>query len=468
MFGLAIDRDAKRGLVPQITSQLREAILIGKIKGGQQLPPTRTLAKEIKVARNVIIQVYEQLIAEGYLESRVGAGTFALELSNRRVDIGYKRLSHLSFAQSSSNLPDLVQFNPGTPDLKMFPRQKWAKHLREVTLDANENAFAYGPVEGEWELRCAVADYLFRTKDIDCRPEQVMIVSGTAQGTDLMAGLFREQSDGVIVEDPSDGFTHQIFSRQGFRIHPIPVDNHGMKTQELTKYPKVGLIYVVPSHQFPIGGVLPIGRRLELLEYAQKNDAYILEDDYDGEIRHRGEPIQSLRHLAPDRVVYMGTFSKIFIPGIRLGFLILPELLMDRLCDLKKRLNIRTSSLKQLAMARFIMDKSLERHVFKMKKIYAERRRYLINLLETNFGEDLLVSGESAGLHVLLTFRDCTFSPEDFKRFWRYGVEVDGVEDYALEKGLHRNQLVLGYGNVDIDQIDKGIKQLYQAIKEMF
>jgi GntR family transcriptional regulator/MocR family aminotransferase len=223
---------------------------------------------------------------------------------------------------------------------------------------------------------------------------------------------------------------------------------------------------VVPSHQFPLGGVLPIQRRLQLLRYAGGKGALVIEDDYDSEFRYRGEPVQSLRHLAPDLVVSLGSFSKILAPGLRLGFMIVPDRLRERVCRLKEDLNMRTPPLEQLALARFIADRALDRHVFKMKRIYQRKRACLIEALGRAFGDRVRIRGDDAGLHLLLEFVDRSFRQADLERLAERGVKVEWVEDYACRKGLHRNRLVLGYGGLQTDRIRAGVLRLKAAIDE--
>ena len=467
MLGLHLDRAAGLSLPQQLSLGLRERILQGKLAHGEALPPTRVLAKELAVARNVVVQAYEQLLAEGYLASRVGSGTFVADLV---LPLAGRPAAPAATPRMSTPAPAApkaaISFNPGLPDLGRFPRRRWAKTLKEVCVDARPGAYGYGPVQGERSLREALAAYLWRSKGIECHAEQVVIVSGAAQGVDLLAHLWHRAGT-VVLEDPGYDHVRQVFEHNGFRLAPVPVDRRGLRTDALPVRGPCTCIYVVPSHQFPLGGVLPIQRRLALLQYARKRGALIIEDDYDSEFRYHGEPIQSLRHLAPDLVAYLGTFSKIFSPGLRLGFVIPPDHLRERICRLKEELNIRTPPLEQLALARFIDERLLDRHVFKMKRIYQGKRRCLIEALGRAFGERIRIVGEDAGLHLLVEFASHRFRQADLARFAERGVKVDWVEDYACRKGFHRNQLVLGYGGLEPRQIEAGVLRLKAAVEEL-
>lgn len=459
IYGLYLDKNSSQSLAGQLTAQLREAIFDGRLKCGERLPPTRVLAEELHTARNIIIQTYEQLLAEGYLESRVGSGTYVADLALQsyirpKTDQSSSKIDRFIPSLQTKNP---IYFNSGTPDLSLFPRQAWAKLLKEISLDAPDEIWGYGPIVGEPALRRAVADYLYRSKGLECSLDQIVITSGIAQGVDLTAHLLYRSGCAVVEEDPCDCFTRHIFTKNGYRIDPVPVDGDGMRTEYLPDDADVRVIYAVPSHQFPIGGILPIRRRLDLIAYTRDMEAYIIEDDYDSEFRFAGEPIQPLYQLAPDRVIYMGTFSKTFSPGIRLGFMILPEALKDGTRLLKDQLNLRTPSLIQLAMAQYLESKSFDRHIFKMKKVYETKRKQLITALHAAFGDQIRISGENAGLHLLAEFQDRVFTSSDFEELKQAGVIVDWVEDYALCSGNHENRVVLGYGGLTAEEIQVGV-----------
>jgi GntR family transcriptional regulator/MocR family aminotransferase len=472
IYGLHVDRNSAQSLTGQLIVQLREAILEGRIKCGERLPPTRLLAKDLNIARNIVIQTYEQLLAEGYLESHTGSGTYVADLARERAllqNFAKPDPEHLWLPEDHSVHPrvdKIIHFNPGTPDLSLFPRHAWAKLLKDISLAAPDEIWGYGSVLGEPAFRHAVAGYLYRAKGLESSLDQLMITSGTAQGTALAAHLFFCPGCAVIEEDPCDCFTRHIFAKNGYRIIPIPVDQDGMCTEHLPDCPGVKLIYAVPSHQFPGGGVLPVRRRLDLIAYARRKGAYIIEDDYDSEFRFTGGPIQPLQQLAPDCVIYMGTFSKTFSPGIRLGFMLLPPQLKEGFALLKDQLNLRTPSLIQLAMAQYLDSKSFDRHVYKMKKVYESKRKLLISALKEAFGEKIRIRGEHAGLHLLVEFQDRSFGPPDFENFRNAGVIVEWVEDYTIRKGNCCNQLVMGYGGLTKEELLLGVERLRMTIQK--
>lgn len=457
MLGLHIDRGSPVSITQQLIMQIRSTILNGKLKGGEKLPSSRHLSKELGISRNTVLNAYDQLLAEGYLESLAGSGTYVVELDNIPLPLAEERPQRNPEADIHPERK-VITFDSGTPDSLAFPRVQWGRILREECIYASPEIYGYGPVSGEPALRSAISRYLFRSKGIECGPDEILITPGATCGIDIIAGIFRNESSAVIIEDPSIDFIQDIFRYHGYELVPVPVDGHGITTENLPASCPAKLIYVVPSHQFPTGGVLPINRRIQLLDFARKNDAYIIEDDYDSEFRYRGLPIQSLRHLDPDRVIYVGTFSKIFSPGLRLGYMIVPGQLIDRIREMISNLNIRASTLEQLAMARFIDEKRLDRHIYRMKKHYEKKRSHLIRSLGDAFADRVKISGTNAGLHILVTFPDHDFSVEDMQRLHDNGVAVDWVEEYAIRKGLHKNQLVLGYGNLRPEDITRGVE----------
>ncbi len=462
MFGLNVVKNSEVPITSQLIRQLREFIQCGKIQSGYKMPPTRSLAQELNISRNTVIQAYEQLIAEGYLDSIVGSGTFVAEVgvipkSNKSVaTIGESIIQDIKSG--------IIAFEAGNPDTSVFPRILWAKAFKEACLEAQDNDFGYGRLKGHPLLREALCRYLFRSKGIFCDSGRIIIVPGTAVGMDIIAQMLFEKGSAVAVEDPSLLFARHAITKSGYKVLPVESDNCGICIDRLPTDSSVGLICVAPSHQYPLGGVLPASRRIALLNYAQKNDAYIIEDDYDSEFRYQGEPIQSLWHLNNDRVIYLGSFSNIFTPSLRMAYMILPEHLMQRTLDMMGKLNVWVGAIEQIALARLMDSKQFDRHIYRMKKLYDAKRKYLINVLKEQFGDSIIISGENAGLHLLVTFnRDLT--DKDFKAMAENDVDVDYVEDYAVHKGSHRNQIVLGYGNLSFAQIEEGVSRLKKSLE---
>ncbi len=462
MFGLIINRSLSVPITAQLTQQLREAILCGKITAGQKMPPTRQHAKELGISRNSVIMAYEQLIAEGYLLSAVGSGTYA---ANIDVSAKYPRkaakASRLCLNEKAKK--DMIVFDPANPDLSVFPKAMWAKTLRDACLDATPDDFGYGSLGGHPILIKAIADYLYRAKGIYCEHERIFIVPGTSAGIELISRLLCAQGACAITEDPCLNFARHAIEKSGLEVIPVESDASGICTDKLPDTNAVRLIYVASSHQYPLGGVLPASRRIALLEYAQRQDAFVIEDDYDSEFRYRGEPIQSLWHLDSERVVHLGSLSNVFSPSLRIAYMILPAALSRSAKELLDSINLWTDAIKEIAVARLMETKQLDRHVFQMKKRYEAKRKHMIARLNAAFGSGITISGDNAGLYLMVTLpRNLT--PEDFAAFERVGIDADYVEDYAMLKGRHENQLVLGFGNLSMEKIEEGVRRLKESL----
>ncbi len=461
MFGFEIDHTSGIPNGKQLENQIREAILTGKLHAGDQLPPTRALAKDMQIARNTVIQAYDQLLAEGYLDARGGSGTYVANIGK----LPKPKSMHYVPKMNQLKKKDVISFDAGNPDIDSFPRTVWAKMLKEACLDAEEDAFYYSNYSGHTRLKKAISSYVYRMKGIRCEENQIVIVSGAAGGMEIIAKLFERCISRIAVEDPCIHFVKKIFADHKYELHPVKVDGQGMEVDSLIRLKDVGLIYVVPSHQYPIGGVFPVSRRIALLQYASDQNAYVIEDDYDSEFRYKGEALQAMQNLDQERVIYLGSFSKIFTPSLRLGYMILPNHLVEQVTDQLQESNLWVNPINQLAMARFMEELQMDKHIYKMRKLYENKRKHLIRCLMEAFHESISISGESAGLHLLISFhRDLT--ERDFKAMEENRVQADHVEEYALVKGQHKNQLVLGYGALSLTQIEEGVARLQRALKE--
>ncbi len=464
MYGLHIDRLSPISIARQLTGQLRTMILNDTLPAGTRLPPSRNFAAEMNIARNTVIQVYEQLIAEGYLSGRTGSGTYVESISQvAAACVQGDPKCNASGKPVSAEQGDMIAFEAGLMDYRHFPRAAWTRAVRDALIQMPEERFAWCSSIGEEELRRELCAYLYRTKDITASPEQIFILPGATSGVDLACWALKG-CPVAAVEDPCVTFMRQAFLRNGYQLAPIPVDGQGIRTDLLSALQECGLIYVVPSHQFPTGNVLHIRRRLELLSHARRLGAYIIEDDYDSEFRYEGEPIQTLRHLDPERVIYLGSFSKIFSPTLRMGYMILPWEALDKMRSAMESMNMSVPVLLQMALAGFLKSGQLEHHIYKMKRLYAKKRLLLIRELKRAFGPLIRISGGNAGLHVMVTFEKHSLSGEDFNRMRTFLVDAEWSEDYAFKQGVHESGMILGYGALTEEEIKKGVDRLRMAL----
>ncbi|NGQ95730.1 PLP-dependent aminotransferase family protein [Brevibacillus sp. SYP-B805] len=470
MFGIYLDRSSEISVTAQLCSQIRQKIEKGELVKGTRLPSTRKLAQEFGIARNVAIDAYEQLIAEGYLIGRTGSGTFVAEgIIAMASDMhGEAEPADMAGQQHRSDPPDqegIIHFLTGTPDLRSFPRKVWAKYLKNAAEDSPGVLYDYGDIRGEEELRSEISVYLHRTRGMRCSAGQIMIVSGSSEGLALIAKALRPDYSSIYLENPTIEITQHIFRQTEYRITPVEVDESGMKLHEIAHFQDGHLMLLTPSHHFPSGSILSIQRRQHAVRLAEKADSYIIEDDYDGDFRLKGVPIPPLYTLNPDRVIYVGTFSKTLAPGLRIGFLVLPRRLVSRFASVKEELNIRSPSIPQIALARFIRDGRLDRHIHKMKTIYRNRRNVLIEAVKRHFGDRAVIRGDEAGMHVLVEFPQGPFDV-DWQRSIAYGVKIHCVEEYSLVKGSHSHQILLGYGNIREEEIETGIERLSRFVHD--
>jgi GntR family transcriptional regulator/MocR family aminotransferase len=461
---IPIERSLTKPLIRQVYEQVRTQILCGTLQAGEQLPSTRALAASLHVSRNVILEAYDQLLAEGYIESRAGSGTYVAEGTHLfREQKTPERLDQTIHTQQRE--VHLIDFRSGLPALDLFPRKQWSQIARHVYNEIEPSAFGYDSPEGRFELRTVLARYLLRTRGVRCQPEQILILSGAAQAFSLLTRVLISTRNEVIIEDPVTYELQVILSSSGARLIPIPVDERGMRTEML---PSVGqqcsFIFVTPSHQFPLGGILSIQRRIRLLEFARTTGCYLVEDDYDSEFRYTGSPICALQSLEPERVIYIGTFSKILSPALRLGYMILPEELVARCRHIKRLTDLHSPSLEQLVLARFIDAGYLERHIAGMKRLYQRRRNILINALNTYFSRQVTTLGDATGLHLVAQFKQMEFSQDTLTAIEREGVRIYPVEQHTINKGAHTDKIILGYSHLAQEQIEQGIKQLKKAL----
>ncbi|TVX85261.1 PLP-dependent aminotransferase family protein [Paenibacillus agilis] len=468
MTWIGLDRSSGTPLYRQIYESYRTKILKGELQSGERIPSTRELSTQLQVSRNIIVEAYEQLFAEGYIVGRHGSGTFVAEgtyLETRHHNQMLSMLDPEPTIRLSSEQHDMVDFRPGIPALALFPRKIWMQLAQQECTHAPDEAWGYGKPEGLLKLRSILARYLLRTRGVVCHPEQLIITTGATQSISLITKLLLTPTSDVILEDPITHEIHTIFTQPGARLCPVPVDQQGMITHALPLHTRPGFVYVTPSHQYPLGGVLPIQRRVQLINFARTTDCYIVEDDYDSEFRYESAPISSLQGLDPDRVIYIGTFSKILSPALRIGYLILPQTLIERGRNLKWLTDLHTPTWEQMILARFIEEGHLERHIAKMKKIYRKRRNHLIDSLTEKFGEQVTVLGHSTGLHLIAEFADILFTTQLLERLEQCGVKVYPVEIHAIEKGKHLHRIILGYGNLSEEQIETGVQRLALILK---
>lgn len=462
MIYIRIDRGGIESLTKQIYRTIKEDILSGTLNQGTKLPSSRELAKDLHVARNVVIESYEQLLAEGYVCARRGSGTYvceAVRLEKSKTERPHAGAAHIGQAV------DKISFRTGVPDLNAIPIKKWAQAYREAIASVKPAQLDYQNPFGAYELRYQLSLYLNRVRGVSAAPENILITNGAAQSFSILCHLVPEDGYALVENPLSYGIRHTLESNQ-VKIKPIPVDEQGMMTAQLPPEPP-HLLFTTPSHQFPTGAILPARRRIEMVRYARQHGTYIVEDDYDSEFRFGGSPIQSMQQLDPQWVIYVGTFSKTLMPALRMGYVVLPDALCAQMGAIKFVADLHSPTLEQFAMAKFIESGQFDRHIRKMRKLYDARRAFLIECLKKTFGESVRISGAEAGMHLVATFKNVLFDAQRMQQLEERGLQISAISQHCLPPvsgTLYEHALIFGYGNTDFGAIEAGVKRLYEII----
>jgi GntR family transcriptional regulator/MocR family aminotransferase len=474
---LHLPLDPALPLVRQLIEALRAAILERRLLPGERLPATRLLARQLGVSRNSVLAAYEQLTAEGYLAGRVGAGSFVQALAAPSAGLATgaadtaslsaygERVAALAPRLRKQRRPQRFDLVYGSPPVAPALHAAWRRALAQA---ADDTAFDYPPVNGLPALREALAQYLARRRGLVADPGDILIVAGIQQGIDLVARVLLDPGDRVITEDPCYHGLRDAFAAHGARVTSLPVDDQGIDCSQL---PAAGarLIAVTPSHQFPTGAVLSLPRRLALLEYAARHASFVLEDDYDGEYRHRGHPLAALRSLDRDgRVLYVGSFSRIVFPALRLGYIVMPLALRPALQAARWLADRGSAAIDQRALASLIAGGQLERQLLRNARRLDEQREVLLAALAEHLGARIAISGGDAGMHLCVRLLDLPASAEPalVAAAARLDAGVYGARDYYQAPPKHA-QLLLGYAHLSPQDLKEAVARLAVAVAEV-
>ena len=470
---LTLDKQSPLSLNRQIGSQIRALILRGDLPAGHLLPSTRHLGKELGVARSTVLEAYDQLLAEGYLESRSGSGPRVAQGIRPQPQLTGDSAAMLPMASriKGCDPPELVNFQSGIPALELFPAGEWGKLYRQCCENLPASALRYCSPAGVDELREAIAGWLLRMRGLRADPGQIMITTGATQGLRLVARLLNRPKALALVEDPVHRGLVEVITRAGYEVKGIAADAQGMDADQVHNLSEAcasrcSFIYVTPSHQYPTGGILSAPRRQTLVNFARARDCMLVEDDYDGEFRFEGTPISAMRELAPERVIYIGSFSKILAPALRIGFAVVPAALIPFWIEEKQFTDVHTDALTQRALASFISSGTLERHIWKMCKLYKRKRQYLLQCLRERFGGCFAASGQAAGLHMVAEFPGIMFNETVLSSMRAHGVRAVPVEHHSLcRDGSHAHKLILGYAHLSEQAMERGVAALHAALR---
>jgi len=492
-----LDRAAAEPIYRQTLRLMQQAILAGQLPPGTKLPSSRTLAEDLGIARNTVLHVYDQLTAEGYVISTTGSGTYVADTQPDTAAVNARRKPAVTAVDSEGkpvavpgktakrDLNDLSNrgrrligqagvsakqwgaFMPGVPDVAEFPARTWSRLQARLWKEANPDLLTYAPGGGYRPLRRALSDYLRVARSVNCTPDQIIITTGIHQSIDLAVRLLTDVGDRAWVEEPCYWGARSVLQSSGITLVPVPVDEEGLnpREQDLQQPPRLAL--VTPSHQYPLGMVMSLARRRTLLEYARQHNVWIIEDDYDSEFRYGSRPLASLQGLDDaGQVIYVGSLGKMLFPGLRMGYMIAPEHLVDTFRMGIAELYREGQLMQQAVMTDFIMDGHLTSHVRRMRALYGERRQIMIDAITARFGTELPVMGDEAGLHLVLGLPDHADDRAVTAAAFDAGVIVRPLASYYSSDPPAMRGLLLGYACVPNEKIGPAFDTLARVIEQ--
>ncbi len=482
---IALDSSGKIPMYRQLYEWFLRAILAGQLRPGQRVPSTRNLAAELKISRIPVSIAYEQLRAEGYLETFVGAGTCVVgsipadtlkpafgkirdvsrQVSTSKAPRMVSRRVALMRAPAQSWSSKLVAFRVNLPALEHFPNGVWSTLINRHSRRPTRQSMAYGDAMGYMPLRESIAEYLGAVRALRCKPSQILVTTGSQQGLQLSAQVLLDPNERVWIEEPGYPGARQALIIAGAQLVPVPVDHEGLNVAEgIRRARGAHAVYITPSHQYPLGVTMTATRRMLLLNWAARSGAWIIEDDYDSEYRLGGRPIPSLQGLdTGERVIYVGTFSKVMFPALRLGYVVVPEDLVDAFSAAREATDQFSSTLYQAVMTDFIGDGHFARHIRRMRMLYLERRTALVEAIQNQMGDKLEVIGAEAGMHLVALLPPGVSDVALSKKAAEMGISVMPLSSCYL-KPPARGGLILGYGGTDAQQIHEGMRKLKMLI----
>ena len=489
---IILDQNASAPLYRQLYERLRGSILSGQLEAGTRLPSTRVLASTLGVSRTTTALAYEQLLLEGYIESRVGDGTWVARLQPEQVFQGGRNAQDLDAIDTSETPPAVLArrgqvlsdmpypeafygeqarrgtslFLVGQPEVTCFPYEIWARLVARHARQSLQAVSFYQHVQGYGPLRQAIATHIGMTRGVHCSPEQIILTTGAQGALDLVARVLLDPGDPAWVEDPGYSGARGALLAAGAQLVAVPVDEEGLDVDAGRQLcPDARLVIVTPSHQFPTGVTMNLSRRLALLEWSREAHTWIVEDDYDSEYRFSGRPLEALQGLdRAGRVLYIGTFSKVLFPSLRLGYLVAPPELLKGLIATQRLIAVHLPLLEQLALADFLAEGYFARHVRKMRQLYRERRDVLVDALTRELGTRLDVSVPEAGMHLVVWLPSGMSAQTIAQRTAAYGLYMLPISQFSL-RPLQRDGLVLGFASSSPQELRAGVHTLALALQ---
>ncbi len=489
---MVLDHRSPLPLYRQLYERLHTAIVTGQLEAGARLPSTRSLASELGVSRTTTALVYEQLLMEGYLESHVGDGTRVSSLFPRQADrtvpkagtqkyevrqgrtlVALSQRGQALLQTPSADGPPALRlsdkaspFRVGQPDVDAFPYDLWAKLLAKHARQSLRTAASYQTAEGYQPLREAIASHIGITRGVRCTPQQVLLTAGSQGALDLAARVLLDPGETVWIENPGYPGARGALLAAGARLTPVSVDEEGIEVAVGDQQaPHARIISVTPSHQFPTGVTMSLNRRLALLAWAEQAQAWILEDDYDSEYRFSGRPLEALQSLDNgQRVIYIGTFSKVLFPALRLGYIVVPMQLVEGFVAMRRCIDVHVPIVEQMALTDFLTQGHFTRHLRQMRTLYTERRTALIDALERELGDLLEIHVPEAGMHLVAWLPPDKDDRVAVQLARLQGIEINPISRFSMIP-LERGGLVLGYAAATSENLRVSVQRLAQALR---
>lgn len=457
---------AKAPLYEKIYEYIKDEIVGGKIFKGEKLPSTRLLAQNLSVSRSTVELAYEQLLAEGYITSEPCRGYFVCDIKELYQIKQEKHVVRESVAVTIQETKQGIDFSPYAVDTEHFPYNIWRKIHKNVLLDDNEILLLAGNKRGDLGLRIAIADYLHHARGVNCKPEQIVLGAGNEYLEILLSQLLGQEKK-VLMDNPTYMQAYRTFLNAGYEVKNVLITEKGMSIEEVRKE-NPDLVYTMPSHQFPLGIIMPLKHRLELLNWASEEEGrYIIEDDYDSEYRYRGKPIPSLQSIDKDgKVIYLGTFSKSIAPSLRISYMVLPERLLIEYQNRCGFYSTTVPRVQQEVLRCFLEEGHFERHLNKMRRIYRAKHDVMLTELKKRSWVKK-ISGDHAGLHVLVEVNSQYSEEEICKKAQEAGVLVMGISEHYVRKKTEREEkvLLMGFGKLKEEEIKQGLDLLDEVFE---
>ena len=497
-----LPRQSDAPLCVQVFEEVRQAILSGRLRAGSRLPSTREMAGDLRVSRNTVVSAFDQLLAEGYVVARRGSGTYvARELPDDLLHTKAKaaavqagapkvaapltsaRGASIGRIQTSATTAEARAFRPGLPALDLFPVELWGRLEARMWRSAPAELLGFGESAGFRPLRRAIAQYLGAARGVLCSADQVLVVSSSQQALYLAALVLMDAGDAAWVEDPGYLGARGALGSAGARLIPVPLDESGMQPALLDRGPRKPpakavpspassapkIIYTTPSHQFPLGITMPLARRLELLRAAERYQAWVLEDDYDSEFRYTSRPVEALQGLdTTGRVIYIGTFSKVLLPCLRLGYLVVPQALVGAFRAALGLVGRHPATIDQAVLAEFIGDGHFERHIRRMRTVYQERQQAIVAALEQRLGSLVTIGPHDSGMHLVAYLPSGCDDVAVSQACTELKLTAAPLTGYCMKPEHQcRHGLVLGYGGVRPGEMAGKVELLARAIESV-